>query len=82
MNNKKLFIAGVGALFLLIVANSMKPIKLVEVQEGGQNTNFDAQSLPDTLRPPVRMNDGEEMPKRYLPMKNFSNLTLKPRFDR
>jgi hypothetical protein len=28
------------------------------------------------------MNDGEEMPKRYLPMKNFSNLTLKPRFDR
>ena len=81
MDKKKHFIAGVGVLLLLIVVNSMKPPKLTEVSENSEPKNFDSSSLPDTHKPPSRLNEGEQLPQRRLPMKNFSNILLKPRFD-
>jgi hypothetical protein len=80
--NKKLLYAGAGIFLFLVIISSLKPVKLVEVYEpDNANANFDASKLPEPLRPPEKINEGEEMPKRHLPMKNFSNLTLKPRFD-
>jgi hypothetical protein len=81
MDKKKLFIAGVGVVLLLIVINSVKPPKLREISEDSEPKNFDSGRLPDTHKPPAKLNDGEPLPQRRLPMKNFSNIVLKPRFD-
>lgn len=82
MDKKKLLYAGAGLILFLVIISSLKPVKLVEVYETpDNNANFDASKLPEPLRPPEKLNEGEQMPKRHLPMKNFSNLTLKPRFD-
>lgn len=81
MDKKKLIYAGVGIFLLLVIYNSTKKMELKEVTEEPDNKNFDNASLPPSIKPPLRINDGEPIPT---PVKKEFTLNLigaYPRFD-
>jgi len=81
MDKKKLIYAGVGIFLLLVIYNSTKKMELKEITEEPANKNFDNESLPPSIKPPLRINDGEPIPT---PVKKEFTLNLigaYPRFD-
>lgn len=80
-DKEKLIYSSVGILLVLILINSTKSLPLKEVGETDINKNFDNSTLPSELKPPTRLNEGEQMPQTNVPKKGFSNITFKPRFD-
>lgn len=81
MDKKKFIYVGVGIFLLLVICNSTKKMELKEVTAEPDNKNFDNTSLPPSIKPPLRINDGEPIPS---PVKKEFTLNLigaYPRFD-
>lgn len=81
MDKKKLIYAGVGIFLLLVIYNSTKKMELKEVTAEPDNKNFDNSLLPPSIKPPLRINDGDPIPT---PVKKEFTLNLigtYPRFD-
>lgn len=71
---KKLLLWGLGiTAFILIFKSSDKITTATEIAK-----NFDASALPDSLKPPKLLKEGEEKPKPYV---KFCGFTSKPRFE-
>jgi len=85
MDKKKWVYVGIGVFFLLVALNSTKKVELQPVPQVDESTtkSFDQTSLPVYLKPPVRLNDGDKLPKLNVPkrMMGFAIGTKKPRFD-
>lgn len=82
IDNKKIIYAGVGVFALLVIYYSTRKPVLVEVQSTPATNNFDANSLPSSIKPPKRLPDGQPIPA---PVKKSITLNMignHPRFDR
>lgn len=89
MDKNKWVYVGIGLFCLLVVINStkkveLKPVPISEVDESNTKS-FDNAVLPTYLKPPIRLQDGDNLPKLNVP-KRLMGFTLggtkpKPRFD-
>ena len=83
LDKKKLFYIGLTALGFLIVYSSMRKPELVEgleeVKETREQFFFDNSKLPNKLKPPYKMMEGDKFP--MLNTKKLIGISFKPRFD-
>jgi hypothetical protein len=83
MDKKKLLYLGLGALALLVIYSSLKKDSLEEISEQQQDKKtFDSSKLPESLKPPYKMMEGEVIKPTRPIKKSLIGLSLKPRFDR
>jgi hypothetical protein len=84
MDKKKLLYIGLGALALLVIYSSLKKEALKEISEKREEDKktFDATKLPESLKPPYKMMEGEVIKPTRPIKKSLIGLSLKPRFDR
>jgi hypothetical protein len=83
ISKEKLIYAGVGLFIFLVLVNSTKKVALTEaIITDANQKSFDHSVLPSHLKPPMRLADGEPLPKTTAKRSlTFSSLGLKPRFD-
>lgn len=84
VEKKHLVLLGILAFGVLVFINSNKKLDMVEVEEPTESDkkSFDSSTLPLTLMPPTKLEDGEPIPATKI-KKNFSSiLNVKPRLDR
>ena len=79
LDNKKLFYIGLAALGVLIVYSSTRKPELEEVKGTQDQKSFDNSNLPNQLKPPYKMAEGDKFPT--LNVKKVIGLSIKPRFD-
>ena len=89
MDKNKWVYVGIGLFCLIVVINSTKKVQLntVPISEVDESNtkSFDNAALPTYLQPPVRLREGENLPKLNVP-KRLMGFALggtkpKPRFD-
>lgn len=81
IDNKKIIYAGLGVFALLVIYNSLKKPVLVEVKSLPASNNFDANSLPSHMKPPVRLYDGQPIPAPVKKSITLNMIGVYPRFD-
>jgi len=84
LEKKHIFLLGLIAFGVVIYINSNKKLEMQEVEEQipSDKKSFNSSNLPLSLMPPIRLADGELVPKTSI-KKNFTNVfNLKPRLDR
>jgi hypothetical protein len=85
MDKNKWVYVGIGAFFLLVLFNSTKNVQLKSVEAPnttGEQKSFDNSRLPVFLKPPNKLNEGENLPKLNVPKRVLGfTMTPKPRFD-
>lgn len=84
LDKKKLFYIGLAALGFLIVYSSIRKPELEEqgleeVKETKDQMFFDNSKLPNLLKPPYKMAEGDPFPT--LNEKKMTGISFKPRFD-
>jgi len=88
MDKKKWAYVGIGLFCLLVIVNSTKkvqlnPVPVSEVDESNTKS-FDNAVLPTYLKPPIRLKEGDNLPKLNVPKRlmGFSlGGTKNQRFD-
>ena len=83
MDKKRLIYLGLGALVLLVAYNSTRKIQLKEIVDPTvtDKKQFDSSFLPNTLKPPYMLAEGEEIRTASI-KKSITGISFKPRFDR
>ena len=72
MDKKKWAYVGIGLFCLLVIINSTKkqielnPVPISEVDESNTKS-FDNAALPSYLKPPIRLREGDNLPKLNVP---------------
>lgn len=82
MKNQYMIYGAVGVAIFLILVSSTKKVALEEVSEPSSLKSFDSSVLPIDLKPPLRLPDGEPLPKNMAKRNlSFNSSAFKPRFD-